>query len=498
MRRRAAALLVALMVGPAFAVTPPGSLAPGAARVATPRAAPARAKAKAKAKAATQPAPAAFASAQLPENAPVSSAEGTAWIGANDLARLLEATKFWRADLRKLELRSHGHRILLTVDAPFVVIDDRTVRLDHPVRSAGGELRIPVAIADSLPRDPPFPRLVFDPGRGRVLQVPAAGVVGVPLIEAHDGVTKVSFRSDRLDDVVIASRSRAHFKLRFPGFFVGSMPESLGGGVVRRLRVIPAAAGSAFELEIGSEAQGFRIVADPEDGVVELRIATRAIGGLERFAPEGPPGPRPLDVIVIDPGHGGADGGVRTHGLVEKDLTLALARLLKSEIERRMATHVVLTRDDDRALTVEERAERANRARADLVISLHFDGFPSSAHRGATAFCTPAVYGGSGEDEGRGSAIEVLPWRDVASRHAVRSRELTEAILAALDLRGQGPARLRESLPLPLLGVNAPGLMLECATLTSPADRDRISSSNGLFQLAASLAAGIEAYRWSR
>ncbi len=492
MRRPVFAVLVAVSIGvPALAMIPPGSRPPDPplGSAAAPRRGPAgRAPA---------PGAIAFVTAQLPENAPVTVAAGTAWIGANDLARLLEATKFWRADVRKLELRSHGHRILLTVDAPFVVVDDRTVRLDYAVRSSAGELQIPVAIADSLPRDPPLPRLVFDPGRGRVLQVPSAGVIRVPRIEERDGETRVSFPADQLEDVVIASRSRAHFKLRFPGFFVGSMPDSLGGGVVRRLRVIPAAAGSAFELEIGPEAQGFQIVADPRDGAVELRIATRAAAGLDRFAPEGPPGPRPLRVVVIDPGHGGADGGVQSNGLVEKDLTLALAKLLKSEIERRLGAQVVLTRDDDRSLTMEERAERANRARADLVISLHFDGFPGPAHRGATAFCTPAVYAG-GEDEGRGAAIDVLPWRDVASRHAVRSRELTEAILAALDLRGQGPARLRETLPLPLLGVNAPGLMLECATLTSPADRERITSAQGLPQLAASLAAGIEAYRWSR
>jgi N-acetylmuramoyl-L-alanine amidase len=88
----------------------------------------------------------------------------------------------------------------------------------------------------------------------------------------------------------------------------------------------------------------------------------------------------------------------------------------------------------------------------------------------------------------------VLPWRDVATRHAVQSRELAEDLLSSLELRGLGPTRLRELLPYALLGVNAPGLMLECATLTSEADRSRVTGTQGLTELAASIVDGIEAY----
>ena len=74
-------------------------------------------------------------------------------------------------------------------------------------------------------------------------------------------------------------------------------------------------------------------------------------------------------------------------------------------------------------------------------------------------------------------------------------RELSEDLLSALELRAQGPARLREILPYPLLGVNAPGLLLECATLTSDVDRRRILEPRGLSDLAATLADGISAYQ---
>jgi len=73
-----------------------------------------------------------------------------------------------------------------------------------------------------------------------------------------------------------------------------------------------------------------------------------------------------------------------------------------------------------------------------------------------------------------GALPHVDEWRrlrDVALRHAVPSRALAEVLRARLELAGQGPVRIRERLPVPLLGVNAPGVVLELATLTSQAVR---------------------------
>jgi N-acetylmuramoyl-L-alanine amidase len=226
---------------------------------------------------------------------------------------------------------------------------------------------------------------------------------------------------------------------------------------------------------------------------VHLVFSSGPNSELEPFAPEGPPGPRAIHSIVLDPGHGGSDAGVTAGGLKEKELTLALARLLKVELERRGPVRVVLTRDDDREIGEAERAEHANRARADLVLALHFDGLPGSRAHGVTAYCPPATFGT--RQRNAQALIALLPWRDVGLRHAVAARELAENVLSSIELRAQGPVRLREVLPYPLLGVNAPGLLLECATLTSEADRARLQRPNGLAELAATIADGIQAYQ---
>ena len=417
---------------------------------------------------------------------------GEPTLEATALARLLGATRFWRPDVRKLLLRAGTHRIVLTADNPFVVVDGRTVRLDQPVRAEGAVLHVPVALADSLPRDSTIARLVFDPRGRRVVVVPPGGVFGSPRLQQTETLAKVTFTGERVGEARVVGRSRGHFRLHLPGLFVGAVPDSVPPpALVRTIREIPAASGTGFELSVSPEAEGWRLVAVNDR--VTLEIAKKAGPEFESFAPEGPPGPRSLRVVVLDPGHGGPDSGSVAGGLVEKRLALALAQALKPELERRLGARVYLTRETDVAVSEDQRAEAANRVRADFVLALHFDAAPGTRARGVTAWCAPAT---TGETTPAGSGVatpvEILPWRDVATRYAVRSREIAESLLAALELHGDGPARLHERLPVPLLGVNAPGLLLECGTLTSPADRARLDSGQGVADLATAIAEGLE------
>jgi len=421
---------------------------------------------------------------------------GVPSITAVELGRLLGATRFWRADLRKLELRLAAHRLVLTVDNPFVLVDDATLLLPAPVVLKGGEMLVPAALVEAMADAPGWPRLVHDPRRGVVLVVPPGGVVGTPQFRHGEGVTRVTFPADREGGVSIAGRARSRFRLRFDGVFTGNLPDSLPGtSLVRGVRAIPAVQGCAFEMTVAPEAEGFRVVRE-RAGQVTIEFRRQRVAGDEGFAPAGPAGPRAISLVVIDPGHGGVDVGAHAEGLQEKALTLELARLLRDELAARMRVRVLLTRDDDRTLSAEQRAEFANRVRADLMLSLHFDAFEGTRAVGATAYCPPAT-APAGEPGGAvpDANWTMRPWRDVPFTHAVQSRALAEALLSALELRGQGPTRLRETLPYPLVGVDAPGVMVECATLTSGADRARITRSDGLRIIASTLADGIEAYQ---
>src|SRR5262245_42503665 len=92
-------------------------------------------------------------------------------------------------------------------------------------------------------------------------------------------------------------------------------------------------------------------------------------------------------LVVIDPGHGGSNTGApgRSPGSYEKQVTLAVARVLQNRLERE-GVKVVMTRQRDEYLTLRERARRANAARPDCFVSIHTNASPEHARRGAETF----------------------------------------------------------------------------------------------------------------
>src|SRR5206468_6558033 len=93
-------------------------------------------------------------------------------------------------------------------------------------------------------------------------------------------------------------------------------------------------------------------------------------------------------IVVIDAGHGGRDPGATSlSGQVhEKDLTLVLARQLRDVLVSRGRVRVAMTRDDDRYLTLDERAAVARRLNAAEFVSIHIDSAPNPLARGASVY----------------------------------------------------------------------------------------------------------------
>jgi len=90
-------------------------------------------------------------------------------------------------------------------------------------------------------------------------------------------------------------------------------------------------------------------------------------------------------VIVLDPGHGGMDTGAMKNGTVEKDVVLAFGRVLKEQLEKTGRYRVIMTRDRDEFIELDERRAFAERHRANLFIAIHAD-YAQTRARGATIF----------------------------------------------------------------------------------------------------------------
>lgn len=222
---------------------------------------------------------------------------------------------------------------------------------------------------------------------------------------------------------------------------------------------------------------------------------------------------RPRDagrrVIVIDAGHGGHDPGAQgAQGAREKVVVLAAALALRDALEARGGYHVVLTREGDRFLPLEDRVAVARDHKADLFISLHADSSPSAQAKGASVY-TLSERGG----ERAKGVMEAQDWDmdlgpqphsprveqillDLAQRETTnRSAEFAQTLLG--ELSGQIPLLNRSHRNagfFVLLAPDVPAVLLEMGFLTNPQDEARLTDPRARRLMMSSVADAIDVY----
>ena len=255
------------------------------------------------------------------------------------------------------------------------------------------------------------------------------------------------------------------------------------GLYLSRLRFEPGPYGARLVFEAAS------------DWPVEVAYFPREI----RFyvGPKTATSPARKRLVVLDPGHGGADNGVRYGNLSEKEIVLKVAREASARL-RRLGYAVVLTRDDDRAVSPFERAQWA--AQADVFLSLHLAG-------GSTAPGGPVIYLYTGTRADvpvfvarARTLLDRGGYRSVLQRYARSSAEVARLSDAVEEELGRiGLTARRAETPLFLLE-HAPGaaLLVELGSLTNPTDRARLTNAAQQSAFAQVLARAVVRYLGGR
>jgi N-acetylmuramoyl-L-alanine amidase len=176
---------------------------------------------------------------------------------------------------------------------------------------------------------------------------------------------------------------------------------------------------------------------------------------------------RRVRVIVIDPGHGGMDTGVKTAAGTEKDLTLALARRLRTGLIMRLGATVLLTRDSDIAMDNEARSAVANNNQANLFISLHLGYSPNKMESASSIFI---VNDGFGENVSQVSGTNqlFLPWYLGYRTHRPASAAAATMLQQELVKEIQGWTFSIRTAPLAVLSsATMPSLLVEIGNLNN-------------------------------
>jgi N-acetylmuramoyl-L-alanine amidase len=274
--------------------------------------------------------------------------------------------------------------------------------------------------------------------------------------------------------------------------------------LVQNVRGVDA---TTLVVDLAPRVSGFRASTQPIDTTTRLEIDVATPQSEQaQAAPPVPVAPPPdlppaltqtapaIRTIALDPGHGGGDEGVKGEGgTKEKDLVLAVARRIKAAIEGRLGIRVLLTRDDDRDLPIDDRTAIANNNKADLFISLHANGSLKSAATGASIYYAAfekdadangqdalrpervPTFGGGLRD------IELVAWNLAQMRHLDQSTAFASILQQQLQNRLPLAARPVDRAPLRVLeSANMPAVLVEMGFLTN-ADQEK-QLTGGEFQ----------------
>ncbi len=253
---------------------------------------------------------------------------------------------------------------------------------------------------------------------------------------------------------------------------------------------------------------------NPTRLVIDLEGERPARGTVSRGAHEEQ---RPDFVVVIDPGHGGVEtGAVGPSGVQEKELTLDIARRLKSALQTDPAVGVVLTRDEDRLVPLDERTSIANHNRADLFLSIHLNAARGRRAVGAETYYlstdatdddarTVAALENRAYDPVRGyrnaegesdPGLALVLWDLAQNQYLAQSSRLAESIQAALDtLAGTKNRGVRQAPFRVLMGATMPAVLVEVGFVSNPAEEALLKTDAHKDKIVEAIAGAIKQFR---
>jgi N-acetylmuramoyl-L-alanine amidase len=445
------------------------------------------------------------------------------YLRANDVARIFRATQFWNASSRKVVLGIERKRFMLTVDTRVVVVDGDPIMLRSPVLYDAGFVMIPMEFVVEIVA--PYTPSLFEWDRTSLtLKTTRIGynvgdlafsstndrstaeiTMTEPLIHHSDpstpGLIRLKIYGGRIDP--------AKFHIREArGLFNGVRAEQTDRDAyiyfdikrtTSRIQVVREE--YPPKLVVILEKGDLPEIPDPDfAGRKQIEIID-SVGGERRKLN--------IETVVLDPGHGGKDNGkMGRNGVLEKDVNLSIAEKTRELLERELGVEVVLTRDEDRLLSLTRRTEIANQTSGDLFISIHCNGWFSAEAGGFEAyFLSPArtewdravaLAENAADDLAGGpsdvkSDIDFILWDMVQSEYLNESSQFAELTQKAMgDRLGVRNRGVKQANFTVLQGARMPAVLIETAFLSNPREESLLVDEEFQWKVAEGLVEAVK------
>ena len=419
-----------------------------------------------------------------------------------------------------LTITARGRTLILTADQNLVSAAGRLVSLAAPALRREARWLVPL---DFLPRalgpvldlrldlrrptrllvmgDLRVPRIVtrVDSGSANASVTFEISPVTPAKVSAEAGRLVVQFDADALDLLIPTVP---------PQPFIASIAPGDGSTVV----IATGARYGAYRSSSSqADASSSRLTIDLLPSTSELAGAVPPPALPVDIRPSVTPAPSTgLRTVVIDPGHGGDELGAQgPRGTLEKEITLAVSRRLRTLIESRLGLRVFLTRDDDRVVPHDDRSAFANNHQADVFLSIHANAAVRPFVKGAevyylsveradaearkraddAAITLPALGGGT-------RTIDLILWETAQARFLEQSSQLAGLVEQGLRARVEMSPRAVQQAPFRVLvGANMPAALVEIGYLSNPEQEQQLASAAYQDKIAESLLDALIKFR---
>jgi N-acetylmuramoyl-L-alanine amidase len=415
--------------------------------------------------------------------------------------------------LMTFTIQGQNSRLVLTPGSGFISLNDQPVLLQNPVRRDGGQWLVPLDfLSQGLSRVAAL-EFRYRPGSRRVFAGKVTSTELAMNAQSLGALTRLTLRAGSAIDVELQKETAQHRAiLNLKGKAIDPARERLDykDALVQSVAFDDFDGAPRLVIGIADDVRDIRITASEENRVYFVDFIREAVTDATpppaaTSAQTAAAASRPvaniagsgIRVIAIDAGHGGIESGATNAGTLEKELTLAFARQLRTALQRRLTATVVLTRESDVAVTSEARAAVANNNQANLFISLHTGYSMDKTASGSSIYVMKSDFTGGFEETAGGRLF--FPWYMAYRNSAPASQDVAKQLQQTLNQAMPGWKFPIRQAPIGVLAsATMPAVALEIGNLNSDASVKTLIDPEFQTKLASAIAAGIEQFAIAR
>lgn len=471
---------------------------------------------------------------------PLRRIDGLPCVSLQTVRRLFGGRVQWRGVSRRVSYHREGGAVHFDLDRSSAQVLGKAVSLEGPVHVWGSAAYIPVSFLTTPEFQSVAGARVEWSGERKTLTVDPTPSVSSPRYFSYPDRSRIVVElGPRVEYRLMARRGNTLVVRFYNGQARDWEKISVDDGLLSSVEIAPQGRITDFTVSLTTHATApeIRLEPMPRSLIVETRrrgegeplgdsTDPAAVPPTGRADPL--PGPirstpradidaaylslSPLRTIVVDAGHGGKDvGAVGPHGTYEKDVNLQVARGLADLLNAEGRFRVILTRSDDRFLTLQERSSIANKAKADLFISVHCNAGLNAASSGfeiyflsekatddeaaAVARRENAVIeleGLGGKARGK---VEELLWALARNEHINESSTVAAHIARQAGKRlGSQNRGVKQAGFYVLRGTSMPAVLVESAFITNPKEEGLLRSTRYQQRIVDAVYAGLLDY----